>query len=796
MRSVSIVFRRSVAQSQPPRRGISLESGILNLELLLKFAVACLTVATLLAAPAISSETPGAPPAETGTLRGRVVLKANGAPLHKATVLISKLGRRAETNEDGVFEFTQLPVGSYDVTAHAQALSDVRRTVTITAAAPATVDFELEVAAVREQITVTATGEAQSTFEALLSTTTLEPVDLVQKNSGSIGDVLDGLAGVAKRSFGSGNSRPVLRGFDGDRVLVMLDGLGTGSLSSQSADHGENLDALSLDSIEVVRGPATLLYGSNAIGGVVNATSGHHVMHEHSHEGWSGYVSGSASTTSDMAGGGVGLEYGFKKWALRIGGGAQSAGDYDSPLGVIANSRARNGDLRFGFSRYATDSFVTLSYDYDNRRYGIPFAVFLESGGTDGGFLAPQNEVINLRPRRHDLKLSTGRRNLKSFVTDFNASVGYVHYRHGEFDGDVFGTDFSNKAFNYRITFDQRRVRRLAGSFGAAGQHRDYKTSGTEAIAPPVIQNNFALFAVETLDLPRLSFQFGGRYEHVGYTPGLHPTLGAQPDRAFDGLSAAAGIRVPLWSGGAFVMNYTYSHRSPALEELYNFGNHPGNVAFEIGNPSLRRESGNGVDFSLRHSSPRARVEANVFLYKLQNFVFLSPTGNIAPSGFIEAEYLQSDTRYRGAELTADFNIYRSLWVFGGLDLVNAELTQTITSPATALVTPSGTHLPRIPPMRGRVGMDFRWKELSVRPEGVFTRDQNDLFPTETPTQGSVLVNVNASYTRASQHRVQVFSVSAFNLNNRLYRNHLSFIKDLAAEMGRGVRFGYTVRFF
>ena len=744
-----------------------------------------------------SDATPATPaPAETGILRGKVALKANGSPLHKATVLISKLNRTAETDEDGNFEFTDVPAGSYEVSAHLQALADVRRTVEIKPSAIATLNFALEVATVREQITVTASGEAQNTFDALLATTTLEPVDLVQKNSASIGDVLDSLAGVSKRSFGSGNSRPVLRGFDGDRVLIMLDGLGTGSLSSQSADHGENLDALSLESVEVVRGPATLLYGSNAIGGVVNAISGHHQVHEHAHEGLSGYFSGSAGTTNDLFGGGAGFEYGWKKWAIRGGGGGQRSGDYDSPLGTIANSRSRNGDGRAGFSYYGDRGFLTLSYDYDNRRYGIPFAVFLESGGTDGGFIAPQDEVINIRPRRHDMKLSFGARKLNSFVTDMNASVGYVHYRHGEFDGDVLGTDFSNKVFSYRVTFDQKRWGRLSGSFGFSGQNRDYNTLGPEAIAPPVVQNNVALFGVETLDLKKLSLQFGGRFEHAGYDPGLHPTLGPQPDRSFNGASAAAGIRVPLWSGGAFVANYTHSYRTPALEELYNFGDHPGNVAFEIGNAQLRNETGNGVDFSVRHSSQRARAEANFFLYGLNDFVFLSPTGNLAPSGFIEAEYLQSNTRYSGAEFSGDFNIYKTLWIFGGLDFVNAELKQTIVSPTTALVTPSGTHLPRIPPMRGRVGIDVRWKGLSVRPEGVFTRDQDDLFPTETLTPGYALFNVNATYTVAGQHSVQIFSVNAFNLNDRLYRNHLSFIKDLIAEMGRGVRFGYTIRFF
>jgi iron complex outermembrane receptor protein len=732
----------------------------------------------------------------TGVLRGKVILKATGDPLHKATVLLPRLGRTAETNEAGEYEFTALPAGTYDVLAHLHALADVRRSIEVRDGATAQLDFSLEVAAVREKVVVTASGAEQTSFEALQSTTSLEPVDLVQKNAASLGDVLEGQPGVAKRSFGSGNSRPVLRGFDGDRVLILQDGLGTGTLSSQSGDHGESLDALSLERVEVVRGPATLLYGSNAIGGVVNAITGHHAVHQHPHEGLSGYLSGSAGTTNDLAAAGGGFEYGWKHWAIRGGAGGQRTGDFSTPLGAVSNSFAHNGDGRGGFSHYGRRSFASFSYDYDNRRYGIPFAVFLESGGTDGGFVAPENERINLRLRRHDLKLTAGVRELAGPVSDIRAAFGYVLYRQGEFDDDVLGTDFTNKAWNYRLTFEQRRSRRWRGSFGVSGLLRDYTTVGAEALAPPVDQNNFALFTLQSFDVARVSFQFGGRFEHTGYAPGLHPTLGAMPDRAFHGFSAAAGIRLRLWEGGAFVANYTHSYRAPALEELYNYGNHPGNVAFEIGNPLLRRERGDGVDVALRHISPRARADASFFHYRLSDFVFLTPTGNIASSGFIEAEYLQSDTRYRGIEFSTDFLLLPALWIFGGMDFVDAELRQPLVSPSTLLVTPAGTPLPRIPPLRGRVGIDVRWKNWSLRPEGVFARQQNNLFPTEAVTAGHALFNLTASYTIARQHAVQVFSLSAFNLSDRVYRNHLSFIKDLVPEIGRGVRLGYTVRFF
>jgi iron complex outermembrane receptor protein len=231
------------------------------------------------------------------------------------------------------------------------------------------------------------------------------------------------------------------------------------------------------------------------------------------------------------------------------------------------------------------------------------------------------------------------------------------------------------------------------------------------------------------------------------------------------------------------VANYNHSYRAPALEELYNNGPHLGNLTFEIGNPDLKRERGDGLDLSLRHSGDRLRAQANFYYYNLRDFVFLAPTGEVE-DGLIAAQYRQADSRYAGTELGLDFALHPNLWVNLGLDAVDAELKE------------SRTPLPRIPPLRGRFGLDMRYKGLSVRPEMVVTDEQDEIFPTETRTAGYAVFNLRASYTLGQQHAAHIFAVNAFNLGNRLYRNHLSFIKELAPEIGRGVRFSYTVRFF
>ncbi|HSE96715.1 MAG TPA: TonB-dependent receptor, partial [Blastocatellia bacterium] len=627
-----------------------------------------------------------------GTLRGVVTVQDQTTALHNVIVSILQLKRSVETNEAGAYEFNNLPPGTYTVLAHLEGFPDVIKTVQVADTGVVTLDFQLRVSGPREQITVTASGTEQSTFEAFQSVTSLDSTRLAEESHPSIGEVLDKEPGVAKRSFGPGSARPVIRGFDGDRVLVLQDGLRIGSIGSQSGDHGEPVDVLSLERLEVVKGPATLLYGSNAIGGVVNAVTGH----DYPHTGVRGYVTGLGGTTNNQAGISGGLEYGIGKWLMWGNGSGQRTGNYDTPIGEVENSKTRVGSGLFGFGRYGDKSFFSLSYGYDNRRYGVPFATLFEGGeeGEEG------DDFIDLDMRRHDLRFNGGLREIGSFIDAFRLTLSYSDYRHRELEGEEVGTTFDNNIFSYRGVFEQRRADRFSGSFGFDGQFRDYETVGAEALAPPVDQKSFAVFTLQEIDLESVKFQLGGRVEHNSYNPeGLR-------DRSFTGFSGAAGVRFALWHGGAFVANYTHSYRAPALEELYNFGPHIGNLTFEIGNPDLTRERSDGIDLSLRHTADRVRAEANFFYYRIKDFVFLAPTGEIEDNLPV-ANYLQDDSRFIGAELGLDVKLHPKVWLNLGLDYVDAELTESFAG------LPAGTPLPRIPPLRGRVGFDFNHKGLS-----------------------------------------------------------------------------------
>jgi iron complex outermembrane receptor protein len=181
-----------------------------------------------------------------------------------------------------------------------------------------------------------------------------------------------------------------------------------------------------------------------------------------------------------------------------------------------------------------------------------------------------------------------------------------------EFESDENVTELEamafNKNFNYRANFDHRRQGKLSGTFGFSGFTRDFESIGEEAPAPRTKQHSFAIYALERIDLERVGFQFGGRVEQNGYNP-----EGNLPNRNFVGFSGSAGMRVPIWNGGAVVTNYQHSFRAPALEELYNHGPHPGILLFDIGNPDLNSEQADGIDVSLRHTNDRLRIDGSVY---------------------------------------------------------------------------------------------------------------------------------------------------------------------------------------
>ncbi len=706
-------------------------------------------------------------PPGTAEVRGIVSIEPSGSPVNNAVVTIAELKRSALTDESGVFQFSNVPFGKYQMIVHLDRVPDALKTVVVRQPRQM-IDFMLPFTPVSEQVTVTASGSLEGIDSAYQTVSAVGALELSQRNSTSIGEALEYELGVAKRSFGPASGRPVIRGFDGDRVLVLQDGLRLGGIASQSGDEVEPIDVLALDRIEIVKGPATLLYGSNAIGGVVNGISTNNIYQK----GFSGYQTTLGATNNWQAGGSAGFKYGVGNFLFFGNGGAQKANDYRSPAGVVLNSYSRNANVSGGVGWFPRKGWASFSYAYDRRRYGIP----VEAGALDFEYL---------KMSRHSYELKGGLRDMGSFIESGDFSLSYNDYvnREFEFESDENVTELeslaTNKNWNYRANLNHQRRGKLSGTFGVSGFTRDYNSFGSEAPAPHTKQNSFAVYALERVDFEKIGFQFGGRVEQNGYVP-----EGSFRKRNFVGFSGSAGMRVPLWNGGSLVANYQHSFRAPALEELYNNGPHPGIVVFDIGNQDLNAEHGDGVDFSLRHNSKRLRLESSVFYYRIRDFVYTAFTGLTDTASHLPiVDYVQGNSRYLGLESSAEVRIMPRLWLKGKVDYVKADLLD------------SNKPLPRIPPLRGSVGGDWSYKALSVRPEVILVARQGRVFDNETTTAGYGLVNINTSYTLVKSRTAHIINIGANNLADRRYRNHLSFIKERAPEIGRNLRVSYTIRY-
>ena len=706
---------------------------------------------------------------QAGKVTGTVHLGSEDTVLHEVSIQIVELKRTTTTDKSGNFVFDNIPPGRYTIAAHQEGFGDSTKKVDVTAGATATTDFQLAIAGLKEQVTVTGSGVEMSTFESIATVNTMDSTQITSRAAVGLGDVLDNQEGVAKRTGGAGNSRPVIRGFDGDRVKVASDGIGVGSLASQSGDHSEPIDTSSVERIEVVKGPATLLYGSNAIGGVVNAISGHD---EGAHPGLRGYFSGIGSTNNAQGAANGGVEYGRKNWMFWTNAGKQRTGDYKAGgnFGTVHNTYTRNTTGAIGGGYFAKKAFFTTNYSYYTNGYGIPLDIFDSHPPTR-----------SLRVWRGDLKFNFGYNDADWFVSGIKFTVDFSNYRHQELGDNVVVTTFRNKVNSFRGMFEQKKYGSLTGRFGFEGYNRKFSTVGDEILIDgPVTQNSYSAFGLEEVKRERVTFQFGGRIERNSYNPLKTKYL----DRSFTGFSGGAGAKFNLWTGGLFVANFSHGYRAAALEELYNRGPHDGSLLFEVGNQNMKAEVNNGIDFSLRHQNNRFKAEANFYYYAFKNFVFLAPRGTFdAGSGLEFADYLQADSRFTGTELSADVTANKYVNVITGFDYVNAQLKD-------------GRPLPRISPMRAHVGLDLHYQNFSIKPELVAVGRQNRIFTNETPTAGYGTANVTAQYIIPTKHTANIFSLNAYNLNNKLYYNHISFIKDISPEIGRGVRFSYTLRFF
>jgi len=711
--------------------------------------------------------------AQPVVVSGRLYHSVSLKPIVDATVAIENTALETKSGPDGSYRIPDVPAGAHHLLVIAKGFVPARSELRV-GQQPVTLDVAVDPELHYSEV-VSVSPDARNQFDSYQPTAVLAGQDLTKQLEGTIGATLATQPGVAERSFGPGPARPVIRGLDGDRVLILEDGQRMGDLSSQSGDHGVTVNPAGSSRIEVVRGPATLLYGSNAIGGLVNVISD--AVPTERVSGTHGGATLDFGTAATDGGGAADVLVGNNRWAFHAGGSGRRSGDVDTPEGTIDNTQSRSGFASVGLAYTGEKGYVGGSYGYDDLKYGIPV---VEEGN------------IQLTPRRHMVGVRAGADELTGAFQSFRVLFGTRNYKHDELEGDEVGTQFENDTTDFNVQAKHRAFGRLSGTIGGSFLTRAFSATGEEALSPPVDEQATALFVYEELTWPHVTVQFGGRVNWASFSP-----EGGLPDRDFTDGSASVGLVYKPAAANdklTFAVSLAHAARNPALEELYFFGAHPGNFAFEIGNAELGSETAQGFDASVRWRHRRFGGELTYFYNNIDNYIFRNP---ISDEEFVErfpdeaeavgefpfVEFVARDSMLQGVEAHADVDLGKGLVAELGFDYVRGELRDT------------NDPLPRMPPTRFIGGLRYQASAFQAGGEVIVAAKQDRVFGEETPTDGYNLLKLFASYSFGGGNALNTITARLDNAANELYRNHLSFIKDVVPEMGRNFKVVYSVRF-
>ncbi len=776
-------------------------------------ALACAGVPTL----ATAQDTPA-------VLLVQVTDRETGRPLPQAVVRVRPIERAELTNDAGQARFGSVPSRSLTVAVsllgYAPSEMQVRPEPTgETRVEVALMPTPLQLASV----VVTATGRERSISEVYRPTTILDGTELQRALSSSVPATLDGVPGFRSVYNGPGASSPSIRGLAGDRVLMLEDGNRTGDLYQTASDHGVMVEPLTATRIEVVRGPAGLLYGANALGGVVN------VIRDDIPRTRPDGVTGTMSTQFESVNAGRAVagvvSAPIGAFALRTEVSGRLLDDTRTPAGVLDRTSMRVGGGAVGGSWIAPGTgFLGGAVRLYDSRYGVPgeFNGVLIPGGHPNG-VEIETQRISTRARAGWYQPVLG------FFDAVEADAAVIRYSHDEIEGQINGQTVLGARFD-QITSEGNVIARhhhalhdhldnplrAEGAFGATFRQRSLTAFGVSPGSRSGNEVTAAAFAYEEFARGPLRLQAGLRYDAVQVTPRRLDSIRVRTRerevtkgvsaRDFGGVSGSVALLRTLASGWTIGANVARSFRAPSLEELYSDGPHLADFSFDIGSPDLGAEIGTGLDVFLRGSTQTVDLEFATYVNRVDNFLYYGQTG--------ETVRVLRD----GAEprITPVYEARGDNALFvGGEGRVQWQLARGLVLDATASyvrATRRGDDdpLPFIPPVNGRAEVRYEHAQgtrgtwfTALGVDGAAAQNRvprpvqigQSIENPQEPTASYGLVTAGAGWRTVRARRAHSLTLSIRNLTNREWRDHLSRVKDIAPQPGRNVQATYRVQF-
>ena len=612
--------------------------------------------------------------------------------------------------------------------------------------------------------------------------------ELSLQRESTLGDTLNGIPGVAATHFGPNASRPVIRGLDAERVRIMQNGVGVLDASSLSFDHAVTIDPLVIEQIDVVRGPAALLYGGSAVGGVVNAID-HRIPTES--------VTGVIGRTEARVGGPDSqnnlasvVDVGNGKIAIHADAYTRKTSDLNIP-GFAVSSRKNQADpsiLRENHGKLVNSSAsadggaLGASLTFDNGYIGASYSDFNSNYGT----VAEAAVRADMKSQRWDL--ASEFKDLGNIINRVKARMAYTDYQHQEIEGGTVGTTFKNNGVEGSVELGHAKFSSIEGVVGFQFQNTRFEALGTEAFVPPVQTQNHAIYVYEEMplniwNLEKLKLSFGGRAEHTTLDANPWAKSPTAQAASFNAYSYALGGLYTLNSNWSLASNLSHNERAPSYFELYADGAHLATGQYEVGNASFNKERSNGLDAQIRWKDAKNSFNFGAYYTRFSRFLGLLDTGNIdVDTSLPIAQFSTFAASFKGLEAEGKFNLVDNLDLKLRGDYVRASNLD------------NSQALPRITPLRLGAGLHYQKNALGARIDMLHAFKQNRTAENELATDGYTDVSALVTYKLPVKLNMELFA-KANNLLNQEIREHSSFLKDLSPAGERSVLIGMRADF-
>ena len=735
------------------------------------------------------------------TITGTV--QTAGKPVVGATVRLLELDRIERTGAEGQFTFPDVPKGIYRVYVGVTGYASITDTVRVMSGI-ARISIDLRESAIQlKEVVVSASPTARISDEQYQSTASKSLVEFQNSPGATFAEKISDLPGVAVRSLGSAPSRPILRGLGDNEVLVLENGLRMGDLATFDPAHATPIEAIGISQIDVVRGPATILYGPSTIGGVVNvitdivpSVSGHPI---------SGTAAIEGNTVSTAGAGYINNVYSQGDQAFRVSvGGVRSnniripSGNYTDPgTGAVFNldrmpqTFDHSGEAGLGYAYQSDFGAIGIGGKHFEMNYGIPG-------------VPPNPDFANVPPttsriaqRRNTIEFRSLLNGGFAFVNQVKLNASFNDYNHSEFPtaqdasgvSDPEATHFKKRQFNGVLQLQHQPLGKLQGTLGLWTNIEDMSIRGDEPLGPNSRTSGVAAYAYEEYPAAENTrLQAGLRYDYNKIQTHPDPqstdpafqTLNAS--RLSNALTASLGAIQQLTSHLTGSVSFARSFRAPTVQELFANGLDAPSGTYTIGTPGLGPETGLGADASLKGNFANASFEISPYVNGISHYIYGFLRGDTIQA-FPVRQFGATDARLFGLDASATLEPAAYLALKAGADYVNAEDTR------------QNVPLPFTPPLRGLVRATYQDQTYMGMIETRLAAKQTRLGEGDTPTPGYTVVNLGVGMRFARQRVVNNISIHCDNVFNRVYRDNLSVIKDFIPQPGRGFRLNYQATY-